>query len=140
MAILAHSDEDSLDARWRALPYPPEYVLLHQPEIGTIMVRARADGAGAPYSLAAMTVTRCAARVAGGGCGVAYVAGRNPRRAELAAVFDALLQDEDFRRQHSAGLLAPLAARIDALRRAIRRRAGASRLASSTRPRESARR
>jgi alpha-D-ribose 1-methylphosphonate 5-triphosphate synthase subunit PhnG len=40
-----------------------------------------------------MTVTRCTVRLGSGDVGHAYVAGREERRAELAAVADALLQD-----------------------------------------------
>ena len=42
-----------------------------------------------------MTVTRCTVRTAAGFVGHAYVAGREDRRAELAALGDALMQDPD---------------------------------------------
>ena len=57
------------------------------------MVRGRAGGGGAPFNLGEMTVTRCTVRTDSGQVGHAYVAGRDARQAELAAVFDALLQD-----------------------------------------------
>lgn len=41
-----------------------------------------------------MSVTRCALRLATGETGVAYVAGRDQRHAEWAAIFDALMQGE----------------------------------------------
>jgi alpha-D-ribose 1-methylphosphonate 5-triphosphate synthase subunit PhnG len=40
-------------------------------------------------------VTRCTLETEKGHIGTAYVLGRAHRHAELAAVFDALLQDED---------------------------------------------
>ena len=64
------------------------------------MVRGRAGGGGAPFNLGEMTVDalHCAHRHAA--CvGHAYVAGRDERQAELAALLDALLQDPT--RQHA---------------------------------------
>ena len=122
------ADEESLDALWRALPDQPDYTLVREPEVGTVMVRARADGVGAPYSFAEITVTRCAAQVTGGFCGLSYITGRRARHAELAAVVDALLQDEQGRQRYGAALLTPLAQSIDRRRQATRRRAGASRV------------
>jgi alpha-D-ribose 1-methylphosphonate 5-triphosphate synthase subunit PhnG len=57
------------------------------------MVRGRAGGSGAPFNLGEMTVTRCTVDLPSGMAGHGYVAGRDVRHAELAAVFDALLQD-----------------------------------------------
>ena len=59
------------------------------------MVRGRAGGGGAPFNLGEMTATRCTVRTDGGFVGHAYVAGRDERLAELAALVDALLQDPD---------------------------------------------
>lgn len=58
------------------------------------MVRARTGGTGAQFNLGEMTVTRCALRLQSGQMGVAYVAGRDLRHAEYAAVFDALMQSD----------------------------------------------
>lgn len=58
------------------------------------MVRARTGGTGAQFNLGEMTVTRCALRLHSGQMGVAYVAGRDIRHAEYAAIFDALMQSE----------------------------------------------
>src|SRR3546814_16146802 len=64
-----------------------------------VMVRARAGGTGEQFNLGQMTVTRCALKLAGGDAtpscvGLGYVQGRSTRHAELAAVSDALLQDQ----------------------------------------------
>lgn len=56
------------------------------------MIRARAGGTGAQFNLGEMSVTRCALRLQSGEMGVAYVAGTDKRHAELAAIFDALMQ------------------------------------------------
>ena len=76
------------------LPAPPPYGFLLPPLSGAALVRGRAGGDGAPFNLGEMTLTRCAVRLdeAPEITGVGHVAGRNPRHAELVAVFDALLQ------------------------------------------------
>jgi alpha-D-ribose 1-methylphosphonate 5-triphosphate synthase subunit PhnG len=72
----------------------PSYVWLRRPEIGLAMVRARTGGTGQQFNLGEMSVTRCALRLSSGEMGVAYVAGRDARHAEWAAIFDALLQSD----------------------------------------------
>jgi alpha-D-ribose 1-methylphosphonate 5-triphosphate synthase subunit PhnG len=80
-----------------------------------VMVRARTGGTGGQFNLGQMTVTRCALRLAGGaagsgGVGLGYVQGRSKRHAELAAVFDALLQDDARRAALERAVVAPLEA------------------------------
>lgn len=72
----------------------PQFLWLRRPETGLAMVRARAGGTGAQFNLGEMSVTRCALRLASGQTGVAYIAGRDKRHAELAALFDALMQTD----------------------------------------------
>ncbi len=76
-------------------PILPDYTVLRGPESGLVMVRGRAGGGGAPFNLGEMTVTRCTVRTESGLVGHAYIAGRDERRAELAALADALMQDPD---------------------------------------------
>ncbi len=99
MAILAKASLEDLENIWCSLRENPSYYFLRPPEIGLIMVRARAGGTGNPFNLGEMTVTRCTVQVKEGFCGTAYVMGRNKRHAELAALLDALLQDPD---QHAS--------------------------------------
>jgi alpha-D-ribose 1-methylphosphonate 5-triphosphate synthase subunit PhnG len=75
-----------------------------------------------------MTVTRCAVRLADGRVGHAYVAGRDARQAELAALVDALLLDEQARPAIEAAVIAPLAEAQAARRAAEARRAAATRV------------
>jgi alpha-D-ribose 1-methylphosphonate 5-triphosphate synthase subunit PhnG len=83
------------------------------------MVRGRAGGTGEQFNLGEMTITRCAVRLAGAGItGFAYVAGHDRRHAELAAVFDALLQVSARRPDIEARVLQPVAARLAAQKRA----------------------
>jgi alpha-D-ribose 1-methylphosphonate 5-triphosphate synthase subunit PhnG len=74
------------------------------------MVRGRAGGDGAAFNMGEMTVTRCVVKIDGGATGHAYVAGRRKRHAELAAVFDALLQDPARRAGIERLLIGPQAA------------------------------
>jgi alpha-D-ribose 1-methylphosphonate 5-triphosphate synthase subunit PhnG len=71
---------------------------LRLPETGLYMVQGRAGGTGERFNLGEITVTRCALRAAAydsAPVGVAYVRGRNRRKAQLAAFADALLQDAE---------------------------------------------
>src|SRR4051794_9306295 len=90
MSVLARADAAELQQR---LGPPPTYQVLRGPEAGLVMVRGRTGGGGAPFNLGEMTTTRCTVRTDSGCVGHAYVAGRNERLAELAALADALLQD-----------------------------------------------
>ena len=91
MAVLARADAES--SCRRGYGDVPRYTVLRGPEAGLVMVRGRTGGGGAPFNLGEMTATRCTVRTDTGLVGHAYVAGRNERLAELAALADALLQD-----------------------------------------------
>jgi len=93
IGVLAKANSADLEAAWSGLSVKPDYEFLRRPEVGLCMVRARAGGSGVRFNLGEMTMTRCAVRLASGTVGYGYVAGRKPKHAELAAVFDALLQD-----------------------------------------------
>src|SRR5689334_13720997 len=93
MAVLAKTPGEALERAWESLPDRPAYRVVRPAEIGLVMVRGRIGGTGAPFNLGEMTATRCVVELDSGGApGFAYVAGREPRKAELAAAFDALLQ------------------------------------------------
>jgi alpha-D-ribose 1-methylphosphonate 5-triphosphate synthase subunit PhnG len=108
MAVLARAGADQIAALLGDCGALPGHSILRGPEGGLVMVRGRAGGGGAAFNLGEMTVTRCTVRTDTGYVGHAYVAGREERRAELAALVDALMQDDD----RSAGIedrvIAPL--------------------------------
>ena len=108
MAVLARADSGTLEAAWCDLPERPAYRHLRQPEVGLAMVRGRMGGTGQKFNLGEMTVTRAAVRTEPGLVGFGYVAGRDRRHAELAALFDALLQDDAHRPMLMAALIEPL--------------------------------
>ena len=87
----------------------PAYRLIRRPEVGMTMVRARAGGTGRAFNLGEMTMTRCTLRTDDGLVGSSYVAGRSQRHAELAALFEALLQDSARQTQVMALVIDPLA-------------------------------
>ncbi len=111
MAVLAKALPDELSEAWEGLGTKPRYRHLRRPEAGMVMVRGRMGGSGSRFNIGEMTVTRCAVQVEGGAAGYGYVAGRNGRHAELAAVFDALLQDPARQAALSDSVVEPLAAR-----------------------------
>ena len=109
MAILARADGDQIDALLAGCGDLPGHTILRGPECGLVMVRGRAGGGGSAFNLGEMTVTRCTIRTDTGFVGHAYVAGRETRRAELAALVDALMQDADRTGEIESGVIARLA-------------------------------
>jgi alpha-D-ribose 1-methylphosphonate 5-triphosphate synthase subunit PhnG len=113
MAVLARAARPDLEAALARREPRPHWRVLRAPEVGLAMIRGRAGGAGAPFNLGEMSVTRCAVALEAEGVtrvGIAYIAGRDQRRAELAAVFDALLQDPTQRAALMADVVDKLAA------------------------------
>jgi len=125
MAVLARADAAALQA---LLGEPPRYAVLRGPEAGLVMVRGRTGGGGAPFNLGEMTTTRCTVRTDTGFVGHAYVAGRNERLAELAALADALLQDPAQQPALMHQVIEPLAELQAARRSEIAAKASATRV------------
>jgi alpha-D-ribose 1-methylphosphonate 5-triphosphate synthase subunit PhnG len=120
LSILARADRATLEAALAALPSPPAWRRLKQPETGLAMVRARAGGVGQRFNLGEMTVSRCVVTLESDGkMGVGYVQGRDRRQAELVAVFDALSQDADGADKIEQLLIAPVEQAL-AAQRAVR--------------------
>jgi alpha-D-ribose 1-methylphosphonate 5-triphosphate synthase subunit PhnG len=119
LAVLARASLAELEAQ---LPQAGPLQSLQQvrpPEIGMVMLRGRVGGTGNPFNLGEASVVRCAVRLGQGPLGVSYALGRDKRRAELAALFDALLQDPQHHDALQRELIAPLA-QTQALARARR--------------------
>jgi alpha-D-ribose 1-methylphosphonate 5-triphosphate synthase subunit PhnG len=81
---------------------------IRPPETGLVMLRGRIGGTGDAFNVGEATVTRCAVRTAKGHEGHAYVMGQNHGHAKIAAVCDALLQDESYHTKVEAQVLQPL--------------------------------
>jgi alpha-D-ribose 1-methylphosphonate 5-triphosphate synthase subunit PhnG len=128
MSVLARAAADELALCLAADGGVPPYQRLRGPESGLVMVRGRAGGGGAKFNLGEMTVTRCTVRTAEGRVGHAYVAGRDKRKAELAAVLDALLQDPARGEALRVGAIGRLAAGQAARRAEVARKAAATKV------------
>lgn len=109
------------------LPDLPPHDLLRPPEIGTVMVRGRSGGNGAPFNLGEMTVTRASVRLPDGVVGHGYVQGRSRDHALRVAVVDALMQTDEADRIR-ARLLVPLTAERKARRATLAARAAGTRV------------
>ncbi len=136
MSLLAKAPEGVLGQLWAAAGIEVAHEWLRPPETGAVMVRGRAGGTGAPFNLGEMTVTRCALRLGGGQVGHAYVAGRSHAKARIAALCDALMQDERHAPAVRAAVLAPLAEAAAEARAALAAKAAATRVEFFTVARE----
>ncbi len=110
-----------------AIAARPAFTWLRAPEVGSVMVRGRAGGTGAPFNLGEMTVTRCALMLESGETGHAYVQGRRKADAEAAALVDALMQT-DAAADLRAKVLAPLEAEATAHKSARAAKAAATKV------------
>lgn len=128
MSVLARAPAEAIADRLTAAGPVPPYTRLRGPEAGLVMVRGRTGGGGAPFNLGEMTVTRCTVRTSGGLVGHAYIAGRDDRRAELAAVVDALMQDPARADALGAAVIDPLAAAQQAARDDVAAKAAATKV------------
>lgn len=127
LSVLAKAPADEVRAAWDELAHPPAYRLLRAPEIGMVMVRGRMGGTGDAFNVGEMTVTRAAVRLETGATGVGYVAGRDRRHAEIAAVVDAMMQSQTLR-SAAEGIVTPLADAQSARRQAAARKAAATKV------------
>ncbi|MFC3676112.1 phosphonate C-P lyase system protein PhnG [Ferrovibrio xuzhouensis] len=108
LAILVRTGRAELEAAWNGLADQPAYRRLKAPETGLAMIRARAGGVGQRFNFGEMTMTRCVVALDGtGAMGVGYVQGRDARKAELVALFDALSLDAARCAEIEHALIAP---------------------------------
>jgi alpha-D-ribose 1-methylphosphonate 5-triphosphate synthase subunit PhnG len=112
--LLARAEREELDAAWEALLEKPAVQPVRGPETGLVMVRGRIGGGGSPFNLGEVTVTRTTIRLASGKVGHAHALGTDRKRSRLAAIFDALWQDQATKDFVERTILAPVAERIGA--------------------------
>lgn len=94
MAVLARAGRSELESLIAALASAPACTVLKPAETGTVMVEGRAGGAGSRFNLGEATVTRCIVRLESGTLGFSYALGRDKEKARLAAIAEAILQEE----------------------------------------------
>lgn len=123
LSVLARANRVQLEQALEGvgpLPELAELVHVRPSEIGMVMLRGRVGGTGDAFNLGEASVTRCALRIgsgsgdggnsgSGAALGVGYTLGRDHRKAELIAIFDALLQDTARHEQLQQGVINPLA-------------------------------
>ena len=101
LAILAQADPADLESALKQFNPFPQFERLIGPEIGLFMTRGRIGGTGHSFNLGEVSVARCTIRSSSDRIGTGYVLGRNGRHAELVAIFDALLQEQQTPFTHS---------------------------------------
>lgn len=94
IGLLASADPEWLEQQKNSLGLNPKPDFMVRPESGMIMMQARQDGAGPRFNLGEVTVSRCILKL-DGVMGYAMIMGSDLRHAELAALFDAMLQMPD---------------------------------------------
>jgi alpha-D-ribose 1-methylphosphonate 5-triphosphate synthase subunit PhnG len=128
MAVLAEATVAELTASLAQIEALPDHTELRAPETGLVMVRGRIGGDGAPFNLGEATVTRAAVQLASGEVGHSYALGRDRDKARLAALCDALWQNDRQRDAVERHVLAPVRDRLHAERSAQRSRTAATRV------------
>lgn len=128
MAILAQSETADIERGLATADCTAEFVDLRAPEIGLVMLRGRIGGNGAPFNVGEATVTRAAVQLASGEQGFAYILGRDPRKARLAAICDALWQAGDSRARIEQHVLTPLRDALEQRRHHERERTAATKV------------
>lgn len=109
LAVLARASSEQLESQRPSADWLTNLQQVRQPEVGMLMLRGRVGGTGNPFNLGEATVVRSAVRLGDGPLGVSYALGRDKHRSELAAIFDALLQDPLHHDQLQRELITPLA-------------------------------
>ena len=128
MRVLARADEAELAEGLAAAGLATELPELRPTETGLTMVRGRIGGDGRAFNLGEMTVTRAAVQGPSNITGVAYLKGRCPRRAHLAAVADAYWQNDATRSSIETSVLAPIEKRLEAAHRKAAEEAAATKV------------
>lgn len=128
MRVCAAATEAELEAAFAALGDLPAAEDIRAPQTGLVMLRGRIGGNGPAFNVGEATVTRAAVRLAAGGMGFSYLLGGSHRRAHLAAVFDALGQQDGYRAQLQDVLVKPVMDRCKAERDATRAETAATRV------------
>jgi alpha-D-ribose 1-methylphosphonate 5-triphosphate synthase subunit PhnG len=127
MSLLAQADPAELAAAMDAFAPPADAAWLRPAQTGLYMLRGRIGGTGPQFNFGEVTVTRCSVQ-AGSHIGHAWVRGSNARHAELAALADAILQDDEQHAQVRTQVVEPLRRMLDERRDAASRKAAASKV------------
>ncbi|MEO1276327.1 MAG: phosphonate C-P lyase system protein PhnG [Pseudomonadota bacterium] len=128
LGLLARAEPSRLKELIATVGTLPAHRWLRAPETGSVMLRGRTGGTGAPFNLGEMTVTRCTLALEDGTVGHAMVPGRDKAHAEQVALADALLQRDETRSVAEERVLAPLAEAEAAAAEAVAAKAAATKV------------
>jgi len=128
MRVCADATESELERALSEMEPVPRATELRSPEQGLVMLRGRIGGSGRPFNLGESTVTRAVVALETGTQGHAYLLGRCPQRAKLAAIVDALAQDATYIEKLEKALVEPVEARRSAERARAREETAATRV------------
>ena len=128
LGVLARASRPELESALALLGDLPALTRVRPAEPGMVMLRGRVGGTGDAFNLGEASVTRRALRVGTGALGVGYTLGRDRRKAELIALFDALLQDPQWQAQIQRDLIDWLAEQQASQRDAASRSAASSKV------------
>jgi alpha-D-ribose 1-methylphosphonate 5-triphosphate synthase subunit PhnG len=128
LGVLARASCVELEGALAQLGPLPALEHVRPSESGMFMLRGRVGGTGDAFNLGEATVTRCALRVGASALGVGYALGRDRRKVELIAVFDALLQGNSVGAQIQRDVIEPMACRQAEERDATSRRTATSKV------------
>lgn len=128
MAVLAQARTKEISDGLAAIGEFIEHTDIRPPETGLVMLRGRIGGDGAPFNVGEATVTRCAVQLPTGQIGFSYALGRDRDKARLAALCDALWQQEVHRETIERHVLAPVRLRLESERSVVDVRTAATRV------------
>jgi alpha-D-ribose 1-methylphosphonate 5-triphosphate synthase subunit PhnG len=128
MATLADAGTSEIADGLAALGDAVAHVELRPVETGLVMLQGRIGGDGAAFNLGEATVTRATVRIPSGEVGFSYVLGRDRDKARLAALCDALWQNESARGLLERHVLTPIRARQENQRAQQRTQTAATRV------------
>lgn len=114
MAVLACAKTADLEAALAAHWPGQTFHTLKPAETGLVMLRGRTGGDGKPFNVGEATLSKAIVALPDGTRGYGQCLGRDRRKAELAAMFDALWQQSPGRVEEH--VLAPVRAALEAAR------------------------
>ena len=106
----------------------PGYRIVRGPETGLVMARGRVGNVGDVFNVGEVLVTRCVVQLEEKTLGHAWIMGESPRHAELAALCDALWQQESYAALLDEKLRPCLEQAIDEKRKAAARDAAGTKV------------
>lgn len=94
IGLLAKATRQELEAALQSMGVAPAHDVVRGPETGLVMVRGRIGGGGEAFNLGEATVSRATIQLSSGEVGHGQILGTDGRKALLAALFDALGQEQ----------------------------------------------